>query len=193
MTTIHSLARDAARSEHLRRIRKKRAPHRNAWAKAEIEIVKKLFPNEKALRKALPHRTWIAIRSRAGLLGLRRKQLRWLACDLSGLRRMWTAGASKQELCSALPRYDWEQIRSQARGRKFRRPKKDFAPSGHPVIDQIKVRARDLNLSMSDVDAMAGTKRYFYTARWLNAARPNLKAVGKAILALDGEVTAIWH
>jgi hypothetical protein len=193
MTTIHSLARDAARSEHLRRIRTRRAPHRNAWAQSEIEIVKNLFPNEKALRRALPHRTWIAIRSRAGLLGLRRKQLRWLACDLSRLRRMWTADASKQELCSALARYDWEQIRSQARGRKFRRPKKDLVSSGHPIIDQIRVRARYLNLSMSDVDAMAGSNTYFYAARWLRATRPNLKHVGKAILALDGEVTAVWH
>jgi hypothetical protein len=46
---------------------------------------------------------------------------------------------------------------------------------------------------MRDVDAMAGTKRYFYSAEWLGSGQPNLKAVGKAILALDGEVTAVWH
>jgi hypothetical protein len=46
---------------------------------------------------------------------------------------------------------------------------------------------------MGDVDAMAGTKKYFCAAQWVSTGRPNLKAVGKAILALDGEVTAIWH
>jgi hypothetical protein len=61
------------------------------------------------------------------------------------------------------------------------------------VINQIKERARYLNLSIGDVDAMAGTKKYFYAAQWVSAGRPNLKAVGKAILALDGEVTAVWH
>jgi hypothetical protein len=73
------------------------------------------------------------------------------------------------------------------------RPKKPPVNSGHPVINQIKERARYLNLSMGDVDAMAGTKKYFYAAQWVSTGRPNLKAVGKAILALDGEVTAIWH
>jgi hypothetical protein len=68
------------------------------------------------------------------------------------------------------------------------RPKKPPVNSGHPVINQIKERARYLNLSMGDVDAMAGTKKYFYTAQWVSAGRPNLKAVGKAILALDGEL-----
>jgi hypothetical protein len=65
--------------------------------------------------------------------------------------------------------------------------------TGHPVIDQIRQRARYLNLTMSDVDAMSGTKRYFNAAGWLKKPRPNLNAVAKAILALDGEVTAIWH
>jgi hypothetical protein len=46
---------------------------------------------------------------------------------------------------------------------------------------------------MRDVEAMAGTKGYFYAAGWLRSDQPNLKAVGKAILALDGEVTAVWH
>jgi hypothetical protein len=116
-----------------------------------------------------------------------------LACDLSKLKRMWCAGATKNELCEALPRYSWIQITGQVHDRKFLRPKKPLANSGHPVIDQIRQRARYLNLSMGDVDAMSGTKGYFYTAGWLKKRRPNLKAVGKAILALDGELIASWH
>jgi hypothetical protein len=106
---------------------------------------------------------------------------------------MWAAGASKEELCSALPRYDWDRIRVQARSRKFHRPKRKLVATGHPVIDQIKERAQYLNLSMGDVDAMARTKRYFHSAGWNNSSRPNVTAVGKAVLALDGELIANWH
>ena len=192
---IRSLARNAVRSEHLRNVRRRSRPAKGkrSWTPAEQEKVKLLFPDKRSLEKALPHRTWIAIRSRAGALGLRKKQNRWLASDLSKLRRMWSAGATQHELCEALPRYSWKQIVWQARGRKFLRPKKPPVNSGHPVINQIKERARYLNLSMGDVDAMAGTKKYFYAAQWVSTGRPNLKAVGKAILALDGELMASWH
>jgi hypothetical protein len=177
----------------LRNERRKRSTDRRSWTPADLEKVKLLFPNKRSLEKALPRRTWVAILAQAGILGLRKKQNRWLACDVSKLRRMWTAGATNSEIREALPRYSWNQIRWQARGRKFSRPKKSPASTGHPVIDQIKERARYLNLSMGDVDAMSGTKGYFYAARWLNTPRPSLKAVGKAIRALDGELAAVWH
>jgi hypothetical protein len=85
-------AQFAARSEHLRNVRRRSQPVKGqrSWSLAEQEKVKLLFPNKRSLEKALPHRTWIAIRSRAGLLGLRKKQHRWLASDLSKLRRMWS-------------------------------------------------------------------------------------------------------
>jgi hypothetical protein len=137
---IHSLARNAARSEHMRNVRRKvgLAKGKRLWTPAEQEKVRLLFPDQRSLERALPHRTWMAIRARAGLLGLQKKQLRWLACDLSRLKRMCSAGASKEEFCSALPRYNWSQIRCQALGRGFRRPKREVVSSGHPVIDQIK-------------------------------------------------------
>src|SRR5882724_2817839 len=108
---IRSLARNAARSEHLRNVRRRSRPTKGkrSWSPAEQEKVKLLFPDKRSLEKALPHRTWIAIRSRAGALGLRKKQNRWLASDLSKLRRMWSAGATQHELCKALPRYAEQQ------------------------------------------------------------------------------------
>ena len=50
------------------------------------------------------------------------------------------------------------------------------------VIDQIRQRARYLNLTMRDVDAMTDTKRYFSAAGWIKKPRPSLNAVAKAIL-----------
>jgi hypothetical protein len=192
---IRSLARNAARSEHLRNVRRRSRPAKGkrSWTPAEQETVKLLFPNRRSLEKALPDRTWIAICAHAGFLGLRKKQHRWLACDLSKLKRMWCAGATKNELCEALPRYSWNQIIAQVLARRFLRPKRPPTNTGHPVIDQIRQRARYLNLTMNDVDAMSGTKRYFNAAGWTKQRRPYLIAVAKAIVALDGEVTAVWH
>jgi hypothetical protein len=109
---IRLLARNAARSEHLRNARRRSRPAKGkrSWSPAEQEKVKLLFPDKRSLAKALPHRTWVAIRSRAGVLGLRKKQHRWLASDLSKLRRMWSARATQHELYEALPRYSWNQI-----------------------------------------------------------------------------------
>jgi hypothetical protein len=191
---VRSLARNAARAQHLRiRLRGVAPNGKREWSLAEIAIVQSLFPNEAALCKALPHRSWIAIRSRAGLLGLRKKQHRWFASDLSRLKRMWSAGFPKREIFEALPRYTADQVIWQVRKRKFRRPDKRFCGSGHPVIDQIKDRAKYLHYSMGDIDELAGTKGYFYSARWIGRPRPNPKAICRAIEALDGVVTAVWH
>jgi hypothetical protein len=134
-------------------------------------------------RNSLPRRTLRPSQKAAQMVGLRSKQT-----EAHVVR-----GATKSELCEALPRYSWNQIIGQVQGRKFLRPKKPPVNTGHPVIDQIRQRARYLNLTMSDVDAMSGTKRYFNAAGWTKKRRPNLTAVAKAILALDDEVTAIWQ
>ncbi len=186
------IARNAAKAQHMRQIRKRSCSHRGAWTPEEIEKVKLLFPDRKRLMEELPRRTWVAIRTRAGVLGLRKKQHRWLASELSKLRKMWIAGASRDQLCAALPAYSWDQISTQARSRRFHRPKKEMKTTGYQVIDQIKERARSLNLSMGDVDKMANTGTYFHRAAWCGH-RPNPKAVSKAVHALDGELSVIWN
>ncbi len=187
------ITRNAAKAQHMRQIRKRSCSHRAAWTPEEINKVKLLFPDKKRLMEELPRRTWVAIRTRAGVLGLRKKQNRWLASELSKLRKMWIAGASREEICSALPNYTWQQIRFQAGGRKFPRPKKEMKTTGHQVIDQIKERARYLNLSMSEVDKMAHTGSYFYRAAWIGRDRPSSRAVSKAAHALDGQLSIVWN
>jgi hypothetical protein len=169
------------------------AQNGRAWMPYEIEQVKRHFPNTKKLSKVLPHRTLFAVRSQAGKLGLRKKVHRWRACDLTLLRKMWRTGEPRAKLEAALPDYSWDQIKFQARAHKLRRPDKELMPSGHAVIDQIKKRARELNMSMRDLDELAHSGRYFYSAAWLNQERPNPRYVAKAIRALDGELTAFWH
>ncbi|WP_319796558.1 hypothetical protein [Nitrobacter sp.] len=165
----------------------------DAWTPHEIELVKRHFPNLKKLAKVLPHRTTEAVRTKASQLGLRRKQRRWRICDVTLLLKMWSNGEPRVKIEAALPAYTWDQIRSQARGRGCLRPRKSNATSGHVIIDQIKARAKELNLTMRDVDAMAHTGQYFYAAAWIKKSRPNGRHVAKAVAALDGDLAAIWR
>lgn len=182
------------RREEIRFVcRQGRAHNGGAWTPSEIEQVRRHFPDTKKLAKILPHRTLCAVRSRAGQLGLRKKQHRWLACDLTLLRKMWTGGASKAQIEAALPAYSWDQIRSQVQDRRFRRPRKSLTASGHVIIDQIKDRAKELNLSMRDVDAMAHSGNYFYAAGWIKKSHPHSRHVAKAVAALDGDLAVIWR
>lgn len=171
----------------------RRGGSKNCWTPHEVALVKKHFPDRKKLERLLPQRTWIAIRSRAGILGLRKKQHRWLASDLSRLRKMWIQGESRAAIQAALPNFTWTQIKDQVRTRRFHRPPRPLARSGFTAIDQIKKRARMLNLSMKDVDALAHSGNYFYSAAWTNRSQFNPKHVAKAIAALDGHIEAIWH
>ena len=50
---IRSLARNAARSEHLRNVRRRSRPAKGkrSWSSAEQENVKRFFPNKRSLEK----------------------------------------------------------------------------------------------------------------------------------------------
>jgi hypothetical protein len=135
----------------------------------------------------------MAIRARAGHLGLRKKQHRWLASEVSKLRKLWVQGTTRAEICAALPQFSWQQIRFQARDSKIPRPKHGLKPTGHPILDQIRERAKSLNLSMRDVDQMVQSTGYFERERWRNTSLPQSPSILRAIRALDGDVSVIWR
>jgi hypothetical protein len=92
----------------------------------------------------------------------------------------------------AFPGMSWRQIAAKARHIGVRRMRRKLNATGHPLIDMIRDRAFDLRLSMVDLDAMAGTKRYFQKSSWCNG-RPNRKALLQAVEALGGEVSIRWQ
>jgi hypothetical protein len=74
----------------------------------------------------------------------------------------------------------------------LRRVRSKPKATGHPLIDTIRDRAFDLRLSMVDLDAMAGTKRYFQKASWC-PGRPNRKALLRAVEVLGGQISVRWE
>lgn len=160
------------------------------WTKEEDAKVLRLYPDYKALRRALRRRTYRALRARAGTLGITKKRHTWTAAEASRIRKLYPT-ANKGELYAAFPGLRWNQIVGKARHIRVRRNRRPLSPTGFPIIDEVRQRAFRLNYSMVELDAIAGTKTYFQKGGWHNGI-VNKRAIYKAIEALDGEVLAVW-
>jgi len=130
------------------------------WTKNEDALVRELYPDYDALQKALRRRTYNALRARARTLDVVKRRHTWLGAEISRLRRMYPK-AARQELMVFFPDVSWEAIKAMAHRVGVRRERRKLVSTGHPLIDRIRDRAFDLNISMVDLDAMAGTKKYF--------------------------------
>lgn len=161
------------------------------WTKEEDYIVRSLYPDYNALRRKLPRRTRYALKARAARLGVIRKDHVWLAVEVSRVRRMYPR-ATQEELMAALPNLSLSQIRSKAKDIGVRRARRKPVTTGYPLIDVIRDRAFDLRLSMVDLDAMAGTKRFYQSSGW-RGGNFNRKFVLRAIEALGGVVSIQWN
>lgn len=161
------------------------------WTKNEDALVRERYPDYDALQKALRRRTYNALRARARTLDVVKRRHTWLGAEISRLRRMYPK-AARHELMVFFPDVSWEAIKAMAHRVGVRRERRKLVSTGHPLIDRIRDRAFDLNLSMVDLDAMAGTKKYFQKAGWVNG-NINRKAMLRAIEALGGEVSVQWQ
>ena len=191
---VHFAALSVVRSQRARErmIRKGRTPNGHwLWTPREDAVVRLLYPDYVALRRSLRRRTYNGLRYRTRTLGIAKKRHVWLTTEEARLRRLYPK-VDRSELLLAFPGMTWQQIVSKARRIGVWRMRRKLNPTGHPLIDMIRDRAFDLRLSMVDLDAMAGTKRYFQTASW-RKGRPNRKALLQAVDALGGEVSIRWQ
>ncbi|MGD9668835.1 MAG: hypothetical protein AB7U75_07210 [Hyphomicrobiaceae bacterium] len=161
------------------------------WTKREDDIVRALYPDYRALRRKLRRRTYYSLRARARTLDIVKRRHVWLGTEVTRLRRLYPK-AERHQLQAAFPDVTWSQIKAKAQHVGIHRARKKLVTTGYPIIDLIRDRAFELNLSMVDVDAMAGTKRYFQKACWVNG-NINRKAMMRAVEALGGEVSVSWQ
>jgi hypothetical protein len=99
--------------------------------------------------------------------------------------------SSQEEICAAFPHSTWINISQAARYHGLRREKPAYKTTGHAAIDQIREKCHEIRWSMADLDREAGTKTYFSRQRWYGK-RINYKAVGRALEALEGQMTIKW-
>ena len=80
------------------------------------------------------------------------------------------------------------QVWAKAAQRKIRRPRRRPKLLDLPVIDDIRQRAFDLQLTMRDLDEIAGSGAYFRKPSYYN-----WKALAAAIQWLGGTPRVAWH
>jgi hypothetical protein len=100
--------------------------------------------------------------------------------------------ATTKELRAAFPDRTVDQLNSLARYHGLRRPRRRLKATGIPILDAIRERCFELNYSMVDLDALSRSKKYFQKALW-NTRSINFAAIGKAVVALDGQLDVRWR
>lgn len=163
---------------------------KKVWTNQEDDVVRSMFPNYKAICRALPHRSYSGIRYRAHVLDLVTRRRPFTARELSIIRRIYPTG-DRQELEAQLPGRDWQAIAGVATRNGIHRKLKPFKVTGVAVIDQIRSRCRELNYTMPDLDKLVKSKKYFSDAKWLSG-HIHLRAIGRAVRVLFGDLKADW-
>lgn len=164
------------------------------WTAQEDETLRRLYPNYRAMVKALPNRTMVAVRFRVRAIGAAQPYVchRWTAAEISRMRRLAASGATRREIIAAFAPLTKNQVVNALAYHRVVRKKSPLRPSGHPALDAVRARCRELRLSMSDLDAMARTRTYFRQAQWAKGRGVNLERIAKAIQALGGTFTVAW-
>lgn len=194
---LRYMARSAAKSqsmrEQIKREGRTRYGHFPLWTEEEDDHVRRLYPDYKALAKVLKRRSHSSIICRAVRLKVTKsRQHRWTDGEVSRLRKLYSTTTAKQ-LRAAFPHLKNRQIKDKASAMGLYKKRRPYPPSGFPVIDQIMQRAFELNITMTDLDAMANTKTFFRHRAWRKRHSPNVWAVCLAIETLDGDVKAVWR
>ncbi len=187
---IRRLARNAAAAQSLRRQRELSSA--DLWQPEDDDLLRRLYPDYDALRKAFPGRSYRAIQGHVSRLGIAAKRHRWTSAELSRLRRLYQS-ASRQEVLAAFPEMGWKQIKARAEHAGLRRPRRPYCPTGHAILDDIRSRCFELRYSMVDLDQMAKTNHYFTKALWANARVVKAQPVVRAVDALDGSLLVRWR
>jgi hypothetical protein len=192
---LRYLARSASRSQTMREQCRRSGRTMNGrfpiWTDEEDAEIRRLYPDYAALKKSLTRRTHSALKSRANRIGIAKRNHCWTDAEVSRLRKLFPTSTA-QQLRTAFPGLRTRQIKDKAANLGLYKKRRPYPPSGFPIIDQIRARAFELNLSMLDLDELAGTKNYFEDRRW-RRCRINGWAVCLAVDALAGDVRAIWR
>jgi hypothetical protein len=139
---------------------------------------------------ALPTRTREAIRAKCRYPQEHRERHIWKGREIALLRKLYAKG-DWGELRKAFPFASDAMVRAAAKTNGIQGAK-SYKLSGLHLIDELRERCLLMEISMPMLDTMSGTGRYFTRSGWLGA-KPNYKAIDKAIKALGGEISIEWE
>jgi hypothetical protein len=161
------------------------------WTAEEDQIVRDLFPDYVAMKKCLRRRSRQALHSRATKLKLTRSISLWTTHEVSRLRKRWR-DATRAELIAEFQRHTWCSI--QNKGRTFGIRRRPWKPklTGQRMLDDIRQRAADLRISLTDLDRICVGRRYFLKSS-RGSQKPRRNVLLRAIAALGGRVEIVWR
>lgn len=162
------------------------------WTDREMALLAVIYPDYQRAIAVLGRRSYWALRHRAQIMGLTSNHHhRWTGAEISRLRKLYPT-ADNIAFLNAFPGLSLSQIQRRATHPHIYRKRRPFKKTGIKIIDQIRNRAFELNVSMIDLDAMAKTKAYFHRSGW-RKGYINHQAIAKAAHALDGLMAVQWR
>ncbi|WP_170125177.1 hypothetical protein [Pseudaminobacter salicylatoxidans] len=157
------------------------------WKSSERAVLKKHFPDYKAIKKRLPERSMAAIRGQCHLMGLSTPKAAWTAADRAKLKRLFPT-VSKAELLAAFPGRTYVSLQVSGYQMGLKRWRKPYVKTSHPVLDDVREACRTKGHFMPDLDVYAGTGHYFSRLA-ARRKKHDFRKVDKAIKALGGTLT----
>nr|WP_313040751.1 hypothetical protein [Brevundimonas diminuta] len=152
-----------------------------AWTARADAIVRETYPDYRLMRRRLPHRSLVALKHRAAVLGVVHRRHTWTNTEV---RRLTATNASNAELELAFPELRLRQIKEKARHLRLPNRKPRLAGFDDPALNAVRRRAIEKGLSLRSLDRSARTGRYFQQS----TTRPMLAHLARAAAVLDGEL-----
>lgn len=162
----------------------------NDWTLKEHAVLMDHWPDVDKLVKLLPHRSRKAIENFAGKCNLRRKIHFWTAREDRLLRQRVREGVPRKQTASELGlKVDQVANRLQYTGLRYaRRPPKR---AGHRLIDTIRARAYEMNMTTSELDEACKSGSVF--RKWSPARKIHHKHIQRAVQILGGQFDIVWE
>lgn len=162
------------------------------WTTSEDEVCRRHYPDYAALQKALPNRSFNAIKSRCRTLGIVRTIRAYTGRDLKILR----AGYATTDLTTLLEQFPGRTpaaLKRQATELGLKRPRLPYAPSGDYLLDALRQRCREERYCMADLDEYVKQDRYFRHRHW-RGPRGSISYthIIRAIHELGGRLRIEW-
>lgn len=159
------------------------------WTLKEHEVVVSYWPDMNAIRKRLPHRSAGAIRAFAGKCNLTTGRHIWTAAEDAKLRKLAAAGSSRKYIATELG-MSVNQIAGRMSYTRIAVARKPPAPSKNPLVNAIRQRAFELNMSMIDLDRSLGDRKIFQQAA--GKQKVGRAHIERAVKALGGKFIIEW-
>ena len=159
------------------------------WTLKEHEVMVSHWPDRETITRLLPHRSPAAIRKFAVKCNLVEPLFVWSEGQTRLLRTRVKEHVPVKLIAKEL-RLTKLQVTNKMRYLNLTYGRRPPAPTGHPLMDAIYLRAFELNISRKDLDEACNSGGQF--GRWSPARKISIKHIVRAVKALDGQLTVEW-